>query len=255
MRAKMIALLAYGMMTVFLAGCEEKSEPDVSDMALDIPEIAISETQNAAWEEYVIEDFPIVWQMPELPTGCEVTALSMVLEYYGFGVDKVELAEEYLPTAGAELYEGEDGLLYGPDLNEAFIGDPASEWGIICGVPAIVSAADGYLRDRGSVLRAENLTGADPEELYGLVREGIPVVVWVTVDMGDRYDAEGWYTASGEYVDWAMNDHGAVLIGYGEDTVAIADPLSGLVEYSRAQFESVFDSRGRQCAALTGSWG
>ena len=59
--------------------------------------------------------------------------------------------------------------------------------------------------------------------------------------MTDRGETEGWYTQSGEYVDWSIYDHGAVLI---------ADPISGKVEYSREDFERVFASRGNQCDIL-----
>ena len=48
-------------------------------------------------------------------------------------------------------------------------------------------------------------------------------------------------------MDWSTNDHGAVLIGYTEGTVLIADPLAGIVEYDRQAFETVFASRGNQC--------
>lgn len=37
-------------------------------------------------------------QMQELPTGCEVTALTMVLNYYGYTIDKVTMATEGDPT-------------------------------------------------------------------------------------------------------------------------------------------------------------
>ena len=75
-------------------------------------------------------------------------------------------------------------------------------------------------------------------------------MVWVTIGMEDRRTPEGWYTESGDYVDWSTNDHGAVLIGYTEDTVTIADPISGLIEYNRSQFERVFASRANQCVVL-----
>ena len=68
--------------------------------------------------------------------------------------------------------------------------------------------------------------------------------------MQDRIAEDGWYTEDGEYVDWAYTDHGAVLIGYSKDTVTIADPISGKVEYDRAQFESVFKSRNNKCVIL-----
>lgn len=197
-----------------------------------------------------IEDFPIIYQMPELPTGCEITALTMAINYYGYPADKTVMASEYLPTASANRYYGADGRLYGTDMNEYFIGDPFTEGGIICGTGAIVTAADGYLADAGSDLRAHDITGSSPEELYRRVSGGQPVVVWVTISMADRRAAQGWYTESGEYVDWSTNDHGAVLIGYTDTTVTIADPISGRIEYDRAQFENVFASRGNRCVVL-----
>lgn len=201
-------------------------------------------------EEHRIEGFEIVLQMPELPTGCEITALTMVLNYYGYDVDKVTMAEEYLPTAPAEFYYGGDGKLYGPDLNRYFVGDPAAGEGYICGAKAIRTAANKYLRENGSSRRAVDKTGASAEEIYRLVSEDTPVVVWVTIDMEERQAAEGWKTETGEYVDWANNDHGAVLTGYSEDTVTIADPIAGEMVYSREMFEEVYASRGKQCVCL-----
>ncbi|MCD7862482.1 MAG: C39 family peptidase [Lachnospiraceae bacterium] len=198
---------------------------------------------------YQIEDFEIIYQMPELPTGCEVVALTMVLQYYGFDVDKTTMASEYLPTVDATFYYGNDGKKYGPDLNVYFVGDPFGS-GYICGTTAIVTAADGYLQDAGSSMRAVDMTGTSVEELYQLVSEDTPVVVWVAIGMATRAETSGWYTESGEYVEWSTNDHGAVLIGYDEDTVMIADPISGMIECNRDAFESVFQSRGNQCVIL-----
>ena len=113
-----------------------------------------------------------------------------------------------------------------------------------------MSAADAYLAGRSSSLRAKDLTGAEPEELYNYVSDGIPVLVWVTIGMQERDEVQGWYTQDGRWMDWSRNDHGAVLIGYDEGTVTIADPLSGLRVYSRDRFEHVFASRGARCVAL-----
>lgn len=185
--------------------------------------------QTALPETYQIQDFPIVLQMPQLPTGCEITALTMVLQYYG-----------------------SDGRRYGPDMEHNFVGDPTTNLGYICGTSAIVTAANGYLEEQGSALRAVDRTGASAEELYELVSQDAPVVVWVTIGMADRRATQGWYTQTGEYMEWSTNDHGAVLIGYTQDTVTIADPIAGMVEYSRTQFEEVFSSRGSRCVILEG---
>lgn len=209
-----------------------------------------SPLENETPDTYLISDFEVELQMPELPTGCEITALTMALNYYGCPADKVEIAERYLPTVPADLYYGDDGRLYGPDLNRYFVGDPATRGGYICGTEAIVYAANSYLADINSSLHAVDLTGSPAEDLYELVSENTPVVVWVTISMQPRRSPEGWYTEDGAYVDWSTNDHGAVLIGYTKDTVTIADPISGLTEYDRAEFEEVFASRGNRCVVI-----
>ena len=38
-------------------------------------------------------DVPLENQYPELPNGCEVTSLSMLLQYYGIKVNKLNLSE------------------------------------------------------------------------------------------------------------------------------------------------------------------
>lgn len=139
---------------------ENSSNSDNDEYAAEdaAAENAVTEeetVETAAVEEVStlaqIEDFPIVNQMPELPTGCEITALTMALNYYGYPVDKTVMASEYLPTASADRYYGSDGRLYGTDMNEYFIGDPFTENGIICGTGVIVTAADSYLADQGGV--------------------------------------------------------------------------------------------------------
>ena len=61
-----------------------------------------------------------VMQLPELPTGCEVTALTSVLNYLEYDVTKTELAKNYLTTAAL----GSTGF------DKAFIGNPASDGGL-----------------------------------------------------------------------------------------------------------------------------
>ncbi|MCD8095219.1 MAG: C39 family peptidase [Ruminococcus sp.] len=237
----------------------EQSSSQTTDSEQALTELSSSQTdssdtdsdfsQEALPDSYLIDGFDIIYQEPELPTGCEITALTMAINYYGFDVDKVTMAEDYLPCEEYNVYTGSDGLLYGNDLNEVFVGDPAGT-GYICGTGAIITAANSYFADQGSELTAVDKTGITFDKLYGYVSEGAPVVVWVTIGMEDRREAEGWYTTDGEWVDWSTNNHGAVLIGYSEDTVTIADPISGIIEYDRAQFESVFESRGNQCVII-----
>lgn len=224
----------------------QKNTSDSAESYSDAPEAS---TDNVIDVYHEIQDFEIIYQEPELPTGCEITALTMVLHYYGFDVDKVTMATEYLPTEPYELWTDSDGELHGPDLRNYFIGAP-TDVGYTCGTGAIATAADTYLEDAGSSMHAVSLLGAAPEELYAYVNDDTPVVVWVTIDMADRREAEGWYTDDNTWVDWSTNDHGAVLIGYTDSTVTIADPINGYEIYDKSQFESVYLSRGSQAVIL-----
>lgn len=224
------------------------STEEVGAEETDAEETAVKGPQVIAASQ--IEDFPLVIQNPELPTGCEITALTMVLNHYGFKADKIEMAGRYLPKTDAGTYYGEDGLRYGNDMENFFIGDPFATSGVICGIGALETAAEGYLQNQGSTLNPYDITGETPEELYARVAAGQPVLVLVTIYMADRREAQGWYTQEGNWVDWSRNDHGAVLIGYSESGVTIADPISGIVEYPREDFESVYRSRGQRAMVL-----
>ncbi len=68
-------------------------------------------------------DVPFVYQEPELPTGCESVALTMLLLYEGFDLEKTTIADDYL------LYS-ENG-----DFSEGYIGDPYSCEGAGCFPP------------------------------------------------------------------------------------------------------------------------
>lgn len=230
---------------------EMESETQSETVAVGLESTQISAEVKKSNSATQLTDFDIIEQYPELPTGCEITAMTMVLNYYGYNVDKVTMALDYMPKIQAEFYRGEDGRLMGPDLENFFVGDPTEETGYICGTGAIVTAANAYLTDVGSDMTAVAMKNAQPEELYDLIDQGTPVVIWCTINMEDREETDSWYREDGTYMEWSTNDHGAVLIGYDEDTVTVADPIYSRITVSRVQFEKIFAERGGQCVILT----
>ncbi len=76
-----------------------------------------------------------VLQNPELPTGCEVTTLTAALNYAGYPVDKVTMADKYLIQSDPYL----------TTFGEAFVGSPhnSNAWG--CYAPVIVETAQNYI--------------------------------------------------------------------------------------------------------------
>ena len=230
---------------------EAQSETQSETVAVGLESTQIFAEVKKSDSGTQLTDFDIIEQYPELPTGCEITAMTMVLNYYGYQVNKVTMALDYMPKVQAEFYRSEDGRLMGPDLENFFVGDPTEETGYICGTGAIVTAANAYLTDVGSDMTAVAMKNAQPEELYDLIDQGTPVVIWCTINMEDRAETDGWYREDGTYMEWSTNDHGAVLIGYDEDTVTVADPIYSRITVSRAQFEKIFAERGGQCVILT----
>ena len=230
---------------------EPESETQSETVAVGLESTLLSEKVYRNSTGTRLTDFEIMEQYPELPTGCEITAMTMVLNYYGYNVDKVTMALDYMSKVQAEFYRSEDGRLMGPDLENFFVGDPTEETGYICGTGAIVTAANAYLTDVGSDMTAVAMKNAQPEELYDLIDQGTPVVIWCTINMEDRAETDSWYREDGTYMEWSTNDHGAVLIGYDEDTVTVADPIYSRITVSRVQFEKIFAERGGQCVILT----
>ena len=229
---------------------EAQSETQSETVAVGLESTQISAEVKKSNSGTQLTDFDIIEQYPELPTGCEITAMTMVLNYYGYQVNKVTMALDYMPKVQAEFYHSEDGRLMGPDLENFFVGDPTEETGYICGTGAIVTAANRYLADVGSDLTAAAMKNVQPKKLYDLIDQGTPVVIWCTINMEDRAETDGWYREDGTYMEWSTNDHGAVLIGYDEDTVTVADPIYSRITVSRDQFEKVFAERGGQCVIL-----
>lgn len=250
---KLICLMCL-LITLTLSACKN-TEITISPIS-EISETETSETDttssiDAKSSSYQISDFNCVYQNPELPTGCEITAMDMVLQYYGFDIDKVTLAKEYMPTISYGSYRNDENVVDKSDMNNYFIGDPETVMGYIAGTGAVQTAANNYLEETDSDLRAYDITGVSLSEIYEYVADDTPVVVWVTIGMVDRTEIKYYYVDYTNYIEWTYNDHGAILIGYDDSTVTIADPIDGIVEYDKEQFESVFESRGNMAVILS----
>lgn len=178
-------------------------------------------------------------QNPELPNGCEVTSAAIVLQYLGFDADKVDLAENYLPTY-SPYWEA--------DPNVEFMGNPADELAFYCLPGALVTAINDYLADQGGGYQAVDISGAPVEELYQWVAGGTPVLVWTTRAFSDPlYN----YTFQLRNGSWPYsNSHCLVLTGYDTDTCYLADPMLEVSEVERELFEQRYQERGEYAVVI-----
>ncbi len=105
-----------------------ESETQSETVAVGLESTQISAEVKKSNSATQLTDFVIIEQYPELPTGCEITAMTMVLELlwiqcgqgdYGTGL--------YAKRYRQSFYRGEDGQSDGTGSGELFCGDPTEE--------------------------------------------------------------------------------------------------------------------------------
>lgn len=174
-----------------------------------------------------------VLQNPELPTGCEITSLTMALNYCGYNVDKCTMADDYLIRAEP----------FTTTFGEAFVGSPydADAWG--CYSPVIVKTAEKYIAAQGGTETVQNITGSAFQSLLWEVANGRPVITWVSIGLTSNIEEKiYWTTENGDAV-FLTNEHCVLLTGYDLDAnvVYVNDPLEGVVSYDLDMFQDRFE--------------
>lgn len=192
----------------------------------------------------VIEGFQTVMQEPELPTGCEVVSLAQTLNYLGFDIDKVVLADNFMPID----YEGI------VTMNQAYIGDPKATNGFGCSSPVIVQTADKYFASVDSPCYAADISGTEFTDIYRHIAEGRPIIVWITIGLVESYPSYRWTAQNGEEMWFASYQHCVTVYGYDKQQgiVYVADPLEGNVTYSIERFNMIYDIMGKQAVVICG---
>lgn len=177
-------------------------------------------------------------QNPELPTGCESVALTMVLKYYKFNISKTTIASSYLPTSGSNFVT-------------AFAGNPFSSSGAGIYAPGLTNTANKFLTKKKSKLRATDMTGISLKNLYPFIDDGVPVIVWNSMYMWNPVAVSSYYTL-GKTWTFYRYEHCVVLCGYDKkkNKVLINDPLSGLVWRNASSFERIYNKLGKMAVVI-----
>lgn len=189
-------------------------------------------------------------QEPQLPNGCEVTSLAMLLEGAGYCVDKEELYWEYLPRQNFS-YDSQ-GRETGSNPEQVYVGDASTETaGWYCFEAPLVEAGNRYLQQQGSDLELQVVSGLSQETLNEYLDQATPLVVWVTLDYDQPARCDGgWYLADGSFYSPYRNLHCVVVAGYGEEGYLTADPLHGWRWVEETTFWTVFDAMERRAVVV-----
>ncbi|MGL4362334.1 MAG: C39 family peptidase [Cellulosilyticaceae bacterium] len=196
-----------------------------------------------AMEKVIIPNVPIISQKPKLPTGCEATALTMILQYYGVNITKEQVAKDMPKAPRPKMVNGK---LTGESPNNAFIGDPFAKNGFGVFSPVIYKMVEKYLPER-----AEDLGGGDFSKVYRALDEGRPVMLWVTIGMKPSRVNSSWTTSRGEKVVWKTPEHAVVAVGYDKSYIYINDPYTGTQsKFSKDIVEKRWVEMGKQAIAI-----
>lgn len=159
-------------------------------------------------------------QLPELPTGCEATAIATLLRLNGVEASKTDVADA-MPKSGT-------------DFVHSFLGDPSAANGGCCMSPCAVETMRTFLEGR-------SLIGYQTEG-FGLSQLPKPCVVWVTIDLSHP---QGPLKQQGAYYMY-FPSHCVTVTEIVGDTVKTIDPLKGWADYPLEDFEDVYEELGAQ---------
>lgn len=198
----------------------EITDNNESDDRVYLPEPTVSINKNVISTKRVELPVPYICQYPELPTGCEITSLTTVLNYLGNNVSKETMADTFLPKC--DIASG--------SFWDYFWGDPRDEYSFGCYALPIITAANSYLKQQGSTLSAYNYSGSDFEVFLEEIQGGNPVILWSTINLEKPFISYSC-TINEQNVDWIAPEHCVVMIGYDLDAnkVTISDPMQGIV--------------------------
>ncbi|WP_225420328.1 C39 family peptidase [Paucilactobacillus nenjiangensis] len=136
------------------------------------------------------DDTVALSQLPNLPTGCEIVAITMLLQYAGVNVSKEQIANE---------------IPHSSNPNSGFVGNPyatASAWVLASGIASELSK---YLGT------SQLMNGASMFDIQTKLNQGHLVAVW----MGDMN---------------GFSEHCVTLTGYGADYLQYNNPWTGQKE-------------------------
>lgn len=196
----------------------EATLPADEDMALEVSD-----------EPYVFTfNYQKDMQYPELPTGCEATAVSTLLRMNGYPASKTEVADA-MPKSDW-------------DFVDHFWGDPYKETGGACMAPCAAATANLFIGDGAEAIAVK---GSSLEEIE--LEGGLPACVWVTIDLEEPTARK----TIGRYTFYTPS-HCVVLRKIEDGRAYCYDPLSGVIDYPLDLFKKRYEQLGSQAVCIMG---
>jgi uncharacterized protein YvpB len=195
-------------------------------------------------QEKVLLDAPLISQLPELPRGCEVTSLAMMLNHATIEVDKMTLAKKVKkdPTP----YQVKNGNIHFGNPHDGFVGNMYTFDKPGHGVyhAPIKDLAEKYLPHQ-----IIDFTGEDFDQILYHLNNGSPVWIVINTEFTKLPESsfQTWRTPSG-LVDITYKEHSVLVTGYDKDYIYFNDPLTYTKNQKapKANFKAAWVQMGSQ---------
>ena len=194
--------------------------------------------------QYQIYNVPSLGQYPELFRGCEVTSLTMLLNYKGIKVNKLELAEKIIKEPFK--FTLKDDIEYTGNPHQGFVGDIYSRENDGYGVynEPINELLKEYIGGE-----ALNLTGASFQDLYYYISKNRPVLVIINTRFKPLPEAEFEYfkTTRGN-LKITYREHSVLVTGYDSEYIYYNDPMYPGITHKKPknEFIQAWEQMGKQ---------
>lgn len=192
-------------------------------------------------------DVPLFSQLPELPRGAAVTSLSMLLQFEGINVEKMELSKKVKKDTTPMTFQ--HGKIHFGNPNIGFVGDMYSYRQPGYGVynKPIQELAEIYLPRK-----VVNLTGSDFTKIINSLNHEKPV--WIitnrTYKQLDATQFDTWETPKGD-IEVTYKEH-SVVTGYDESYIYFNDPLTFQKDQRavKSDFIAAWEQMGKQAITV-----
>lgn len=196
--------------------------------------------------DYKPVEIELQLQNPELPNGCEATSLAMLLSSAGLKTDKIDAAKA-IPTEN--FSQDEQGRLCAPNPEQFYAGRPESKTrGFYAFVPPVQQAANDLFNAAQISLQAKDISGSEFEDIDLLLKNGSPVMLWITIDYGAlRYCKNfSWIqTDTKESYIPVANLH-CVIAKYSNEAYTVFDPIQGEIQIGYQKLKYVYEQMGKR---------
>jgi uncharacterized protein YvpB len=193
---------------------------------------------------FMIDGVKPVSQFPQLPSGCEITAATMLVNYFGASTTKMDVAD-LIPKGSMPRLVNHSYV--GGNPNQVFVGNPYSTIGYGVFEKPILKIIDHFFPDRSN-----NLTGQSFDDLLATVRKGTPVVVWVTLNLKEPIKIDEWVDIKQNIVYWNGPEHAMLFVGLDDNDGYFNDPYTGKrVKYNLKTFKDRWEKMGSRAVTLS----